>query len=109
MMDVWWSVISHRAICRESEWRAFVAFRPAATSGYSEAKTMGQIVKGLFGGGDDSAKKAAEESRQTQRVANDRQLAESNRNSQAIGATRRAPKGRRLFEDGPASASTVLG
>ncbi|MGR6465438.1 hypothetical protein [Rhizobium sp. PAMB 3182] len=43
-------------------------------------------------------------------MANDRQLAEVNRNSQAIGSTRRAPRGRRLFEDGPgnSSASSVL-
>lgn len=71
---------------------------------------MGQIVKGLFGGGtDNGAAKAARESKQTQMVANDRQLSEANRNSQAIGASRRAPRGRRLFEDGPATASAVLG
>ncbi|MDW5313734.1 hypothetical protein [Rhizobium sp. PL01] len=70
-----------------------------------------EAVKGLFGGGSDKndAAKAAQESRQTQQVANDRQLSEANRNSQAIGATRRAPRGRRLFEDGPNSASAVLG
>ncbi len=69
---------------------------------------MGKIVSGLFGGGDNSAKKEAEKSRQLQRVANDRQLAEANRNSTAIGATRKAPRGRRLFEDGPDTASAVL-
>jgi hypothetical protein len=69
-----------------------------------------QAVKGLFGlGGNDDAAKAARESKQTQAVANDRQLQEANRNNQAIGATRRAPRGRRLFEDGPANASAVLG
>lgn len=71
---------------------------------------MGGIVKNLFGGGgsDKAAKAEAEKSRQLQRVANDRQLAEANRNSNAIGATRRAPRGRRLFEDGPDTASSVL-
>ncbi|MCF6368334.1 hypothetical protein [Rhizobium halophilum] len=69
---------------------------------------MGKIVSGLFGGGDNGAKKEAEKSRQLQQVANDRQLAEANRNTQAIGATRRAPRGRRLFEDGPDTASAVL-
>lgn len=71
---------------------------------------MGGIVKNLFGlGGDDSAKKAAEQSRQTQMVANDRQLTEANRNDQSIKASRRAPRGRRLYEDGPANTSAVLG
>lgn len=69
---------------------------------------MGKIVQGLFGGGNDAAKKEAEKSRQMQQVANDRQLAEANRNTQAIGATRRAPRGKRLFEDGPDAASSVL-
>lgn len=70
---------------------------------------MGQIVKGLFGGSDNSAKAEAEKSRQLQAVANDRQLAAANRNTQAVAATRRAPRGRRLFEDGGnSSASTVL-
>lgn len=74
---------------------------------------MGGIVSNLFGGGkaDKDAKKQAAESQQLQRVANDRQLADANRNKQAIGTTRRAPRGRRLFEDGGAetgSASAVL-
>lgn len=72
---------------------------------------MAKVFSNLFGGGsDNSAKKEAEKSRQLQQVANDRQLAEVNRNSQAIGSTRRAPRGRRLFEDGPdnGSTSTVL-
>jgi hypothetical protein len=38
-------------------------------------------------------------------VANDRQLSEANRNDQAIAATRRTPRGRKLFED-PSSGST---
>lgn len=76
---------------------------------------MGGVVSNLFGGGskkaEREAKKQQEESRQLQRVANDRQLAEANRNKSAIGATRRAPRGRRLFEDGgvdASSSSTVL-
>lgn len=71
---------------------------------------MGGIIKNLFGGGskDNGAKEEAEKSRQLQQVANDRQLAEANRNTRAIGATRRAPRGRRLFEDGPDTASSVL-
>lgn len=72
---------------------------------------MSQVVKGLFGGSDKSARREAEKSRQLQQVANDRQLAEANRNNQAVAATRRAPRGRRLFEDGGSntgSSSTVL-
>lgn len=70
---------------------------------------MGQIVKTLFGGGDDTAAREAEKSRELQSVANDRQLAAANRNTQAVAATRRAPRGRRLFEDGGnSSASAVL-
>lgn len=69
---------------------------------------MGKIVKGLFGGGDKDAKREAEKSRQLQRVANDRQLAELNRKDNAVAATRRAPRGRRLFEDGPTSSDVVL-
>ncbi len=71
-----------------------------------------EAVKGLFGGGSNKeAAREAEKSRDLQKVANDRQLAEANRNSQAVAATRRAPRGRRLFEDGGAdtgSASAVL-
>lgn len=70
-----------------------------------------QAVKNLFGfggSGDDQARRQAEQSRQLQQVANDRQLAEANRNNAAVGASRRAPRGRRLFEDGPEGASAVL-
>lgn len=74
---------------------------------------MGKVVKGLFGGGSSDAerqaKEAAERSKQAQAVANDRQLAELNRQDQENTITRRQPRGRRLFEDGPASASTSLG
>ena len=68
-----------------------------------------QAITGLFGGGaNTAAKKEAEKSRQLQQVANDRQLSELNRNDKAVGATRRAPRGRRLFEDGPDAATAVL-
>lgn len=76
---------------------------------------MTSVVSNLFGGGNKKAereaKKQQEESRQLQRVANDRQLADVNRNKQAIGANRRAPRGRRLYEEDVSSASgssTVL-
>lgn len=61
---------------------------------------MGQIAKSLFGGGSSDAKQQAQKSQELQRVANDRQLSELNRNDKAIATTRRAPRGRRLFEDG---------
>lgn len=64
-------------------------------------------IAGLFGGND--AEKAAREQRHLQAVANDRQVAEVNRQSAVIGASRRAPRGRRLFEDGPAPAGKTLG
>ena len=67
-----------------------------------------EAVKGLFGGGNKDAKREAEKSRDLQRVANDRQLAEQNRNSTAVAASRRAPRGRRLFEEGPSGASAVI-
>lgn len=52
-------------------------------------------MKSLFG--NDSAKKAAEEQRRAQQVANDRQLAELRANEERTGASRRNPRGRRLF------------
>lgn len=60
-------------------------------------------IASLFGG-NSAAEKAAKEQQQLQAVANDRQLAEQNRQSDLIGASRRAPRGRRLFED-PTSAT----
>lgn len=51
-------------------------------------------MKSLFG--NDSAKKA-EEQRRAQQVANDRQLAELRANEERTGASRRNPRGRRLF------------
>jgi hypothetical protein len=52
----------------------------------------------LFGGGD-AARKAQEKALAEQRVANDRQLAELRAQEQRTGATRRNPRGRRLFAD----------
>lgn len=49
----------------------------------------------ILGGG--GAKKAAEEARAQQRVANDRSLAELRANDARTGASRRNPRGRRLF------------
>ncbi|PZU23925.1 MAG: hypothetical protein DI589_06620 [Shinella sp.] len=62
----------------------------------------------MFGGGDNTASKEAARSRELQSVANDRQLSEANRNTQAVAATRRAPRGRRLFEDGGSSSSSAV-
>ncbi len=61
----------------------------------------------LFGGGNSEAKKAAEVSRQQQEVANQRQLAEIARNDQRTGATRRNPRGRRLFVSDAAQKSDL--
>lgn len=59
------------------------------------------LLAGLFGGNNGDAKKQAEEAQQLQAVSNDRQVADLNRQDQLIGATRRAPRGRRLFVAGP--------
>lgn len=50
----------------------------------------------LLGGGS-SAKRAAEESRRAQTIANDRQMAALNEQDQRNASTRRNPRGRRLF------------
>lgn len=61
---------------------------------------MAPLVSGLFGGGGKgSAAADAEKSRQANRVAQERQLAENNRDDTGAKASRRAPRGRRLFED----------
>jgi hypothetical protein len=57
------------------------------------------LLAGLFGG--NSAKADAEKAAQLTAVTNDRQIADLNRQNELIGATRRAPRGQRLFEDGP--------
>lgn len=59
---------------------------------------MTQIFS-LFGGGNKAAARQAEESRQLQRVANDRQAAELRRESKSAAISRRNPRGRRLFAD----------
>ena len=51
----------------------------------------------MFGNG--AARRAAEESRRQQEVANNRQLAELNRADADTGMTRRRALGRRLFAD----------
>lgn len=56
-------------------------------------------MSSLFGGGNKEAKKQAEQSRQQQAIANDRQLAEIRADEQRSGAMRRNPRGRRLFTD----------
>ncbi|MBB3385993.1 hypothetical protein FHX13_004701 [Rhizobium sp. BK612] len=71
---------------------------------------MSQMFQGLFGGGSNkAASKAAAQSQQLQQVANDRQLASLQQQDGAVASTRKQPRGRRLFEDGPDSASAVLG
>lgn len=63
-------------------------------------------IASLFGG-NNGQEKAAKEQRQLQAVANDRQLAEQNRQSDALAASRRAPRGRRLFEDPGATGAAA--
>ena len=53
----------------------------------------------LFGGGNGEAQRAAEMQRQQQQVANDRQLASLNSQDQESTASRRNPRGRRLFTE----------
>lgn len=67
---------------------------------------MSGVMKAIFG--DNSAEKAAEQARQIQAVANDRQLAELQRQEKTQKVNRRPPRGQRLFEDGPAGVSKVL-
>ena len=59
----------------------------------------------------EEARKAAEEtaaqSRREQRVTNDRSLAQLQDQEQRTTATRRNPRGRRLFVDDAASKSTL--
>ncbi|TDR35701.1 hypothetical protein [Aquamicrobium defluvii] len=52
-------------------------------------------MNSLFG--NNAAKKAAEEQKRQQQIANDRQLAELRANEERTGASRRNPRGRRLF------------
>ncbi|WP_024349642.1 hypothetical protein [Aurantimonas coralicida] len=71
---------------------------------------MGDVAKMIFGGNDD-AKKAAAEQRQLQAVANDRQLAALNEDGKATGASRRAPRGKRLLlsDTSKGGLATTLG
>lgn len=51
----------------------------------------------ILGGGNKGAAAAAAQQRRLQQVANDRQLAASSEADQRAGATRKNPRGRRLF------------
>ncbi|MBS9720045.1 hypothetical protein JYU29_05000 [Tianweitania sp. BSSL-BM11] len=55
----------------------------------------------IMGGGSGAAKAAAEKSRRVQQVANDRQLAALQSSNEDAGATRKTPRGRRLFVSDP--------
>lgn len=80
---------------------------------------MSKVAQMLFGGagGSNDAARAearadAEKSRQLQQIANDRQLAQLNETERRAGASRRAPRGRRLFltgEDNGGLAQTLGG
>lgn len=48
-------------------------------------------------GGNSASRRAAEQSRRQQEVAQNAQLAELNRQDERTGASRRNPRGRRLF------------
>ncbi|TIL53783.1 MAG: hypothetical protein E5Y83_05695 [Mesorhizobium sp.] len=63
----------------------------------------------ILGGGSAAAaaKKAAAEQKAQQQVANDRQLAELRSADANSGATRRNPRGRKLFVSDPASKSDL--
>lgn len=67
------------------------------------------FLSGLFGGGGGKEKKLQKEQEQVAAVTNDRQLAEVNRQAALTETTRKAPRGQRLFSDGPASAPRTLG
>lgn len=71
---------------------------------------MAKMISGLFGGGDKSASREAEKSREQNRIAQERQLAAANqKDAEQAGKVRRAqPRGRRLFEDGPAGLAETL-
>lgn len=70
---------------------------------------MGKMASMLFGGGDKAAQQAADKSRQLQQISNDRQLSQLNENDKAAGASRAAPRGRRLFESGAGGLASTLG
>ncbi|KAA3526118.1 hypothetical protein DXT89_16470 [Agrobacterium vitis] len=59
----------------------------------------------MFGGGQSDEQK---KSQQLQQVANDRQLQSLNTSDSKILATRRTPRGRRLFEDGGSTGATAV-
>jgi len=61
----------------------------------------------LFGSGSGEQKAAAERARREQQIANDRQLATQAAAEQRTGASRRNPRGRRLFVADAASKSNL--
>lgn len=71
---------------------------------------MTQVVGQLFGGGQNkAAAREAAQSRELQRIANDRQLADAGRGDAESTISRRRPRGRRLFEDAEAALPSTLG
>lgn len=53
----------------------------------------------IFGGGSGEAKRQAQIQRESQQVANDRQLAQLNKADERTVLSRSRPRGRRLFAD----------
>lgn len=70
---------------------------------------MGDLAKLLTGGGQGDAKAEADRARKERAVANDRQLQAANEQDKKASGSRRAPRGRRLFEDGALGLATKLG
>ncbi len=65
------------------------------------------MAKILGGDASKDAKEAAAKARQEQAVANDRQLAQLQSADQKSGASRRNPRGRRLFVSDPANKTSL--
>lgn len=61
----------------------------------------------ILGGGSGAAKRQAQKSREVQQIANDRQLAALRESESRTGATRRNPRGRRLFATNPEEKTTI--
>lgn len=53
----------------------------------------------IFGGGNKDAKRAAERTRQSNRISNERQLNQANKADKRTKVSRKAPRGRKLFEN----------
>jgi hypothetical protein len=67
------------------------------------------FISKLFGGGGAGVDKAQKEAAQLQAVSADRQMAEVNRQAALASTARKAPRGQRLFSDGPSGAPSKLG